>query len=181
VRLLQAPAPKGPGLFDCHDIPERISQICSPADVLGSLLSGCNWGWIVLRLAEILAGLLIAPLLAAPAAANTIATFNILDAISGFTTFDGSFEIELTTQKIEQVSLTVKGIEGVYPGIIYSGTSADGNESTYTFICAGLCRAFPASAGIQRISVRSSTAPTPPIPATLPRLATTFGVSTIRA
>jgi len=85
----------------------------------------------MVRLGAILTGLLFGFLLSAPASANTIATFKVEAYLSAITTVIGTFDLDLTAQKVENVSITIPAALG-YPGITYSGTSADTYTSALT-------------------------------------------------
>jgi len=74
----------------------------------------------MVRIAAILAGLLIGSVFAAPASANTIATFALTAFFTDGATGNGTFSLDMTAQTIESVSITtttgfaVQG--GSYPG-----------------------------------------------------------------
>jgi hypothetical protein len=99
------------------------------------------------RLVAILAGLLFLPFLAAPAAANTIATFSV--DVSLFTgpvpdkdgTATGTFSLDLTTQKLVAAAITTTTGAFVL-GTSYPGFSAD----AYTFTSTGAQLVFRNSA-----------------------------------
>jgi hypothetical protein len=170
----------------------------------------------MLRMGAIVAGLILALFVAAPASANTIATFE-LDGVtfSDGGTATGTFKLDLTTHTLVSSSITTSFNPILFLGADYNGSFADsflsvptaevtlgdvvipfvsaqlltltfgltdstyiwslpsfvaaGSESTYSWLCGGLCGTRTIVAG--SINTIAAT----PIPAALPLLATALG------
>src|SRR5262245_4257157 len=88
----------------------------------------------MMRLGPILAGLLFGVLLAAPASANTIATFAVSGYFFGGGTVSGNFSLDLTTQKVASASITTTSgavvVGASYPGFALDSYNVETSGST---------------------------------------------------